>query len=600
MQLTEIAGCRITGIAGFGGFATTYAATHGEWGDVAVKVLSTNWAQNADVVRRFEMECETLESAGLRAEGVSRHVPRYFAHGVASGAPYLVTEFCAGGSLEHRLAGLRQADRIPVLLWVVRSALPGLLYIHNELDVIHRDISPGNVLFRLHDDGDDDLLIADFGMLKQGALQSNLSHVMGTAGYAAPEVRELGVCDSRSDVYSLGVIAWEILTGGHADVTTEFTRKTMPPSVPDDVATLILDMVQRDREERPYVDDVGDALDAITSPKPMMPPSLTESFVTPVSAVEPAPRPRRGALIAAGVIAVGALAAISGVLLTSKTTFVTHEPSGRGVVVELTDEWVADPPTDESVFFTATNMDRAMALGLGSLGAADATSAIELVVGTLDDDVETITSELLENGNGSLRYRKADGAETQIFFAERSCGALMMTIEDPDGFSDDDLAHVAEVGSRFRTIDQPVLPDREVPAPDGFTTFSLNGVALAAPDSYYRIDSPNHCLFVIDDTPEHTRSISINYYAAAELDAVVEQLKGVFGDQQLELLDESTSDDGFPRLHVANGVSEYVVFFVSDGAGVYTVQASEFLDLPYEEADLLTFDEVIGTFRVVT
>jgi len=359
-------------------------------------------------------------------------------------------------------------------------------------------------------------------------------------------------------------------------------------------------MVHVDRDQRPLVDDVQRFLDQITTPEPAMPPLLHASFVSPLPATDPEPRQPRLALIGAGIVLAGALATGGGLLLTRGESFIAHEPPGRGVVVELTDEWDVDPPTDEAVFLTATNEERTMVLGLGSLGAADATAAIELVADSLDEGDRTLASDVLENGNGSLRYRKADGGEAQVFFAERSCGTLMMTIEDLDGFSDEDLAHVAEVGERFRTIDQPVLPDREVPAPDGFTTFSLNGVALAAPDSYYRIDSPNHCLFVIDDTPQHTRSISINYYAAADLERTVGQLKDAFDGQDMELIDESTTIDGFPRLHLANSSSEFVVFFVSDGAGVYTVQASEFLELPYEQVDLDAFDQVIGTFRVVT
>jgi len=143
------------------------------------------------------------------------------------------------------------------------------------------------------------------------------------------------------------------------------------------------------------------------------------------------------------------------------------------------------------------------------------------------------------------------------------------------------------------------LPDRELPAPDGFTTFSLNGVALAAPDSYFRIDSPGHCLFVIDDTPEHTRSIAINYYAASDVDTTITTVSNAFESQDLRLIDEGVTTDDFPRLQFSNAASDFVIYFVSDGAGVYTIQASEFLELPFDAADHSVFDEVIATFRVV-
>jgi tetratricopeptide (TPR) repeat protein len=191
--------------AGSGGMGTVFSAVDRlDGAEVALKLLR---GQQPIDIERFEREAAIL--AGLRHPGIVR----YIAHGVArSGERYLAMEWLDGEDLSSRL----QSRRLTVAetLQVMRCAVAALAFAH-ERGLVHRDVKPSNI-FILHGDVAQVKLV-DFGIAHISRDQPRLTMtgvVLGTPGYIAPEQLESrGEGDPRVDVFSLGCVIFECLTG---------------------------------------------------------------------------------------------------------------------------------------------------------------------------------------------------------------------------------------------------------------------------------------------------------------------------------------------------------------------------------------------------
>ncbi len=136
------------------------------------------------------------------------NVVRIYDFGVADDHAYIAMEYCGGGSLKRRLAGGIDRYEAYRLMRDIAAAL-GVLHVAG---ILHRDLKPANVLFR--DDGS--LALIDFGLAKQVALQAEVTGagaIFGTPYYMSPEQGHGEPVDVRGDIYSLGVIFYEMLTG---------------------------------------------------------------------------------------------------------------------------------------------------------------------------------------------------------------------------------------------------------------------------------------------------------------------------------------------------------------------------------------------------
>lgn len=191
-----------------GGMAEVYKAYQpGPERYVALKVLRSQLAQSEDFVTRFKREAQAV--ARLRHP----HIVQLHDFDVAYGLCYIVMEFIEGGTLADRLEALRTQSHKMSFSEATRilRAIAGAVDEAHQEGVIHRDIKPANIMFT----DDDEPVLTDFGIAKLvGSSQITKSGgISGTVDYMSPEQVQGQEVDGRSDVYSLGVVLYEMVTG---------------------------------------------------------------------------------------------------------------------------------------------------------------------------------------------------------------------------------------------------------------------------------------------------------------------------------------------------------------------------------------------------
>lgn len=195
---------------GQGGMAAVYLAHDVSLErDVVLKVLLPALAQFDDVRLRFQREARA--TARLSHPNI---VPVYSTGSTSSGLPYIALQYIDGGSLSdhlHDLAGKGQWISSLYALLVVRQISEALAVAH-QAGIVHRDLKPSNILLR----GDGTPVLSDLGIASVGQTTVQLTQtggIVGTPRYMSPEQGGGQTIDGRSDIYSLGVILFELLTG---------------------------------------------------------------------------------------------------------------------------------------------------------------------------------------------------------------------------------------------------------------------------------------------------------------------------------------------------------------------------------------------------
>ncbi len=213
---TRIGPYEITAKIASGGMGEVYHARHRAMQrDAALKVLLPSLAEDAEFIQRLHREAKAV--AALRHP----HIVEIYDANVETEPYYLAMEYLPGGSLQGQLTQLRQKGQrmsIPDALSITRQMASALDYAHNK-GFIHRDIKPSNVL--IAEDGR--YVLTDFGIAasQQGTKLTKTSVSMGTPEYMSPEQAQGLALDRRSDLYSLGVMLYEMLSG-----TVPFTADT--------------------------------------------------------------------------------------------------------------------------------------------------------------------------------------------------------------------------------------------------------------------------------------------------------------------------------------------------------------------------------------
>jgi len=170
-----------------------------------LKVIDVDSIHEPAVLKRFVLEAELISTLD------SPHVVRLFGHGFTADYGYIAMEFFTRGDLKQRIEWRISPD--DALNYLMHIAY-GLEAIHS-VGIVHRDLKPGNIMFR----SDDSLALADFGISKRldtGYEITSAGAVLGTPYYISPEQALGTAVDTRSDLYSAGVILFEMLTGDKA------------------------------------------------------------------------------------------------------------------------------------------------------------------------------------------------------------------------------------------------------------------------------------------------------------------------------------------------------------------------------------------------
>ncbi|MCI0711368.1 MAG: protein kinase [Chloroflexi bacterium] len=194
---------KVIDVLGAGGMATVYRArqTNIER-DVAIKVMAAAFAQQPDFVERFKREAE------LFAQLEHPHILPIYDYGDEDGYLYLVLRLMEGGSLESHMR--KQALTLAQISKMITQMAHALDHAHNQ-NVIHRDIKPNNVLL----DKFGNAYLMDFGIAKilSNSRLTATGTLLGTPAYMAPEQWKLDPIDGRADIYSIGVMLYELFTG---------------------------------------------------------------------------------------------------------------------------------------------------------------------------------------------------------------------------------------------------------------------------------------------------------------------------------------------------------------------------------------------------
>jgi serine/threonine protein kinase len=260
---------------GRGAMGTVWAALHTTLGQrVAIKLISAEHAGSVDARHRFSLEAKA--AARLR----SRHVVQVYDDGeTPDGTPYIVMEFLEGETLEERLA--RQRDMgLPEAVRITSHVGRALARAHAQ-GIVHRDLKSGNIFIAKTDD--DELgwvaKVLDFGVAKltdsQAPSTTKTGAIVGTPLFMSPEqIRGASQVDHRADLYSLGMVFYNMVTGSHAydgpsysDVLVSICTEPLPdlrltaPWLPKGLGNWFDKACARERELRfQSADEMVDAL----------------------------------------------------------------------------------------------------------------------------------------------------------------------------------------------------------------------------------------------------------------------------------------------------------------------------------------------------
>ncbi|MFZ0549101.1 MAG: protein kinase [Candidatus Promineifilaceae bacterium] len=286
---------------GRGGMASVFLAHDPRFGrDVAIKILPEQFLHDPTFRGRFEREARTI--AQLEHPAI---VPVYD-FGEQEGQPYLIMRYMSGGTLLKRMSqGALPLDEIVEILRRIGSALD---YAHSK-GIVHRDLKPANILFDNHGNA----FLTDFGIVRLAESTATYtgSAIVGTPAYMSPEqIHGDKSIDGRSDIYSLGVITFEMLTGQvpyqantpaklmMAHVLDPIPRvNQFKQNVPADCQMVVDRAMAKDRDKRfSTASEMAVTLSGLNShqatPTAAPTPALEQTLLEPFPAYpEPAPAP---------------------------------------------------------------------------------------------------------------------------------------------------------------------------------------------------------------------------------------------------------------------------------------------------------------------
>ena len=481
---------RILQILGEGGMGAVYKAKDLELDRIiALKVIRPELASNPEILQRFKQELI------LARQVTDRNVIRIFDLGEAGGIKYITMEYLEGESLYQIL---RRQGKVPVqeAVDIMRQMLSGLQAAHRE-GVIHRDLKPGNIMR----DPNGRVVVMDFGLARslEGDGMTRTGTMMGTMEYMSPEQAQAEEVDARSDIFTVGLICYELLTGkmpfhansAVASLLRRMKERAAPPSdwdasIPQPVSELVSRCLERDRAHRwQSAQEILDRIDEIQGKRP---PSLISSpppvsiSTPPVSIpqTQPPEKPKPGKkrlLVASVLVMVAALAAAGGWLLRSRPRTAAMHNTVRVLLADFhnaTSDSVFDGTLEPTIalqlegapFISVLNRAQARAT-LAELkpGATQLDEANARLVAVREGVDIVVSGAVTKEGSGYKIVSKVGDALT---------GKIIATEESQAPDKNNILRAVATLADQMRTALGDTSPESaKLAEAETFTTGSL-------------------------------------------------------------------------------------------------------------------------------
>ncbi len=410
---------RIEQKIGEGGMGVVFSAVHRLIGKrAAIKVLRRDLCEDPYTIERFVDEARVVNAIG------HPNIVDIFAFGeMPGGQRYFVMEWLKGESLRDRIH--RKRTPLAQICAILRPLARALEAAH-ENGIIHRDLKPDNIFLVETREGEPTVKLLDFGIAKlartdQPRLERTATGAMvGTPMYIAPEQARGYAIDHRVDIYSLGAIAFELLTGrtpfvadNAMDMVAKHLMEEPPtvasvwPQVPPSLDRLVTAMLAKDATQRPTLAALCAVLDDVKTWDVTLPPQRRShprqlSSPAPTLRTEP-PRSRRLVLVVAAVVAVGLAALAFFVVRWTETPpeptlapIVAAVPPDAAVVAAVADAVV---PADAEVVVVIEPPPPVKTVPV--LKAARATTVVKITMNarTAELTVDTEPKRMIKNGD---------------------------------------------------------------------------------------------------------------------------------------------------------------------------------------------------------
>jgi serine/threonine-protein kinase len=360
---------RIEKLIGRGGMAEVYKA----WDmrrqyNVAIKVMREDLAEDIEFVRRFRREAQALAALS------HANIVRFYSLEREERLVFIVMDYVEGTTLRGRIMDAG-GEPLPLdkVAWIMEQSCAALHYAHSE-NVLHRDVKPGNIMIRINPltGHDERALVADYGIAKAADAATATTVMPGTPAYMSPEQCRSEVVDERTDVYSLGIVAYEMLAGRRpfvGDTATPPTTSTrerirweqmhqQPPSlrqfnpaVSPEVEAVILKALAKKREDRwptalalwkALAEALGTSVTQVYGPPIVEPPRVPPP---PPGKEEPGEEPPSWTRVPLWAWLVGAAALVLLIFLLARAV-VPGNPTPTAIpIVQITDTAPMAPAT---------------------------------------------------------------------------------------------------------------------------------------------------------------------------------------------------------------------------------------------------------------
>jgi len=580
---------------GAGGMATVYRAKQTSVNrDVALKVINLKQAGlQPDFQRRFAQEAEFIASL----EHI--HILPVYSYGIEGDVAYLAMRLLLGGSLRELL---RNGEALPLerAVAIFRQVAKGLAYAHSK-GIVHRDIKPANVLL----DENGNAYLSDFGLAKS-TTSGDLTQadvIVGTLTYMSPEQLKGERLDQRADVYSMGIMLYEMLTGkppfsselGEDLIGVMYKHLEAPPPslkaanplIPYEVEDVVMKALEKDRTARFF--DMGEMVKALDhaigiSASSGFYPVAASAFrnagsgSSTISAPHPAAPPSISPRALWAVLAVALLA-----LGLGGAAFLLNRPQPippHSILVGEAAEWTDLIPTEGQI---ALAQQRLGAQGFIALIMCNQTSEYHTTI------TREISTRLRGYGLAARVYdSRSDGYEQRLRMEEALTAQAKGFIVCP--------MDIEQIRPPLQAIDEANLPLA------AFTTFDqgYGGIYTAQQGSNYDMGAKVGRYagqYISEQRGGQARVVILGF---PEMQAIVERANGL-REGLLETAPEAqvvaevvggTRDfgrDSVARL-LADGLEFDAILSINDAGSLGAVEALEAADIPADAVDIFSMD----------